>query len=42
MAYTVLVVDDDPDTRLVLRFVLQRNGFEVRDRKDGSIEVVRK
>lgn len=35
MTYKILVVDDDPDTRLVLRFVLQRGGFEPLEAESG-------
>jgi CheY-like chemotaxis protein len=35
MAPTVLVADDDPDIRLVLRQVLRDEGFEVREARDG-------
>jgi len=32
----VLVVDDDPQDRLVIRTVLERNGYEVTEVKDGE------
>ncbi len=35
MAKTILVVDDDPDTRTFLTTVLKDNGFETVTAKDG-------
>ena len=35
IARTVLVVDDDPDVRTVVRKILLRQGFKVLEAKDG-------
>lgn len=36
MAYSVLVVDDEPMARTMLRLMLVRAGFEVREAEDGK------
>ena len=36
MAYSVLVVDDEPMARTMLRLILVRAGFEVREAEDGK------
>ena len=40
-APTVLIVDDDPDIRLVLRIVLERDGFDLVGEAAGGEEGVR-
>ncbi|MCC6933233.1 MAG: response regulator [Deltaproteobacteria bacterium] len=34
--YSILVVDDDEDTRVLVKTILTSNGFSVRDAKDGT------
>lgn len=36
MAHSVLVVDDEPMARTMLRLILVRAGFEVREAEDGK------
>lgn len=36
MAYSVLVVDDEPMARTMLRLMLVRAGFDVREAEDGK------
>ena len=36
MAYSVLVVDDEPMARTMLRLILVRAGFDVREAEDGK------
>lgn len=36
MAHSVLVVDDEPMARTMLRLILVRAGFEVREAEDGE------
>ena len=33
---SILVVDDDEDTRILVKTILTSNGFSVKDAKDGS------
>ncbi len=41
MAHTILVVDDDPQARLLLTYILKRKGFEVLEAEDGPAALVR-
>ena len=36
MTGKILVVDDDPEARRALEFLLRREGFEVREAGDGA------
>ena len=36
MAYKILIVDDDPQARLVLAYILKRKGFDVCEAESGA------
>jgi DNA-binding response OmpR family regulator len=41
MAHRILIVDDDPQARLLLTYILKRKGFEVLEAEDGPSALLR-
>ncbi len=41
MAHRILIVDDDPQARLLLTYILKRKGFEVLEAENGASALVR-
>ncbi len=41
MAHKILIVDDDPQARLLLTYILKRKGFEVMEAESGPAALVR-
>jgi DNA-binding response OmpR family regulator len=41
VAHTILIVDDDPQARLLLTYILKRKGFEVLEAESGPAALLR-